>query len=208
MNQKQMRQIAKRVWLTESAEIKRLETTIDFDVFEQVAQLLAKHTGKVVTTAVGTSAVAARKLSHSLNCIEIPSFYLNPADAVHGGLGAVGQNDIVFLISKGGGTVELVQLLEPLKQKKAFLIAISEDEQSPLALQSHLFIKVKVEKEPDPFNMLATASTLSVIALCDALCITLMELKKYSQKEFARIHPAGAVGERLQHSLGEIDGKD
>ena len=153
--------------------------------------------GKVILSGCGTSAMAARKVAHSLSCIEIPALFLSPADAVHGALGVLQREDILILISKGGNTQELVNLIPACKTKDALLIGVSENPESVIARQADIYLKVKVEQEPCRFNMLATASTLAVIATFDAICIALMQMTGYTREQFAVIHPGGAVGERL-----------
>lgn len=162
-----------------------------------LVRLLGEHKGRIVVTGCGTSAMAAKKISHSLNCIERPSFFLTPSDAVHGGLGAVQEGDVCILISKGGGTAELIRLLPALKAKHAVVVAVTENRESPLAQAADLVLNVRIELEPCRFNMLATASTVSVIAAFDAICIALMQFTGYTREQFSVIHPGGAVGERL-----------
>lgn len=145
----------------------------------------------------GTSAVAARKVAHSLSCIERPAFFLSPSEAPHGALGAVQPGDVVVLFSKGGRTRQLLDLLPSLKVKNVLLVIATENENSPLAKESNLVLRVKVQREADPFNMLATMSTMAVVAVFDAICIALMEHTGYTREQFAIIHPHGAVGERL-----------
>ena len=189
------------VWDTDAQEIARLPASVDRGAFTRCVQLIADCRGRIVTTGCGTSAAAARKIAHSLSCIERPAFFLSPADAPHGAMGAVQPDDVVILVSKGGGTAELVGLLPSLKAKRAFLIAVTENEHSPLATQSDLVLRVKVQREADSFNMLATTSTMAVVAVFDALCIALMEHTGYTREQFAVIHPHGAVGERLVGGL-------
>jgi len=141
--------------------------------------------------------MAARKIAHSLCCVERPAQFLTPSDAVHGALGVLQKDDILILISKGGNTAELINLIPACKTKGALLIGVSESEKSTIAEQADIFLKIKVSAEPDPFNMLATASTLAVISVFDAICITLMKVTGYTREQFAVIHPGGAVGERL-----------
>lgn len=188
---------AKEVWEIESQAIKNLIDSVHYESFIKVVHLLSSHKGRVITCGVGTSGVAARKGAHTLSCVNISTLFLNPADAVHGALGVVQKGDIVFLLSKGGGSKEIVQLISPLKEKGATIIAITENQESQLAKESDIILSVKVEKEADSFNMLATSSTLAVIAMFDALSVSVMELTHYSKEQFAVIHPSGAVGQRL-----------
>jgi D-arabinose 5-phosphate isomerase GutQ len=116
---------------------------------------------------------------------------------VHGALGLLQQGDILILISKGGNTREVINLIPACKIKKSLLIGVSENCDSVLAKQSDIFLQVSVEKEPCPFNMLATASTMAVVAVFDAICIALMHEMAYTKEQFSVIHPGGAVGDRL-----------
>ena len=196
--QQNIRESIRHTWDLESKEIARLADTVDEEVMEAIIRKIAGCQGKIILTGCGTSAMAARKIMHSLRVIDIPALFLNPADAVHGGLGVVQKEDIVIFLSKGGNTAELLSFLDNVKQKQAFVIAVSENEDSKLIRGSDLYLKVKIEREPDRYDMLATASTLAVIAVFDAICIALMEEKSFSKESFALNHPGGAVGERLK----------
>ena len=186
-----------RVWEAEASEVARLGRTLDARALTRCVELLAGCRGRILTTGCGTSAAAARKIAHSLCCIERPAAFLSPGDAVHGGLGLVQPDDVVIAISKGGGTREIIHLIPSVKAKRARLIGVTEDPDSVLAREADLLLRVKVEREPDDFNMLATASTLAVIAVFDAVCIALMRVTGYTREQFALIHPGGAVGDRL-----------
>lgn len=181
----------------EADSIFSLQQSLDKEMLIKVVKVLAECKGRIVLSGCGTSAMAAKKIAHSLNCIERPSAFLVPSDAVHGGLGFLQKEDVLILISKGGNTSELVKLIPACKTKGAYLIGVTENPDSEIAKQSDLLLKVKVEKEPCRFNMLATASTLAVIAVFDSLCIALMQYTGYTREQFAVIHPGGAVGERL-----------
>jgi len=189
--------IAQQVWETEAASVRDLSRVVDPTAFARCVKVLARCRGKILTAGCGTSMAAARKIAHSLCCIERPAAFLSPGDAVHGGLGLVQREDVVIVISKGGGTREIINLIPAIKAKKAFLIGVTEKSDSVVARNSDLLLRVKVEREPDPFNMLATASTMAVIALFDAVCIALMHATGYTKEQFALIHPGGAVGDRL-----------
>ena len=189
--------IARRVWTAEAAAVRALPRIVEPAAFARCVQVLARCRGKVLTAGVGTSAAAARKIAHSLCCLEHPALFLSPGDAVHGGLGVVQRGDVVIAISKGGQTREISNLLPAIRAKRAFLIGVTENPESVLAQQSDLFLRVKVKREPDAFNMLATASAMAVVAVFDAVCVALMEVTGYTKAQFALIHPGGAVGDRL-----------
>lgn len=183
--------------LQESEAIRRLWGNTDGAAVQKAIDVLAACRGKIITSGCGTSGAAGRKLAHTFSCVECPALFLEPSDAVHGGLGVVQKEDVVILLSKGGSTSEINHLIKPCKQKGAFVIGVTENAASQLATQSDLFLPVRVDSEPDPFNMLATSSILAVIALFDAICIALMQIKGYTREQFGLIHPGGAVGERL-----------
>lgn len=181
----------------EASSVSSLKNSLDMNTMCRIVRLIAGCHGKVIVSGCGTSAMAAGKIVHSLNCIECPALFLSPSDAVHGGLGVLQKEDILILISKGGNTAELLKMIPACKTKKAVLIGISENPDSAIAKASDVYLKVSIAREPCRFNMLATASTLSVIAVFDAICIALMQETEYTKEQFAVIHPGGAVGERL-----------
>lgn len=181
----------------ESDIISYLSSSIDFSQLEKLAQLIADCSGKVILSGCGTSGTACKKIVHTLNCVEQPSYFLSPAEALHGGLGTLAENDILILVTKGGRTEELDQIFIAAKQKRVKIVAITENEGSMIARRADLFLKVKVEREPDDFNMLATGSTLAVISLFDAISIYIMRKQKYNKEQFLLNHPGGDVGKRL-----------
>jgi D-arabinose 5-phosphate isomerase GutQ len=185
------------VWEVAAKEISRLAASVDKESFARCVEAFATCRGRIVTMGCGTSAAAARKVAHSLSCIERAAFFLSPSDAPHGGLGAIQPGDVAVLFSKGGATDELLVLVPSLKTKKVLLVTATENEGSALARQSDLVLRVKVERESDSFNMLATTSTMAVVAVFDAICVALMEYTGYTREQFAVIHPHGAVGKRL-----------
>ncbi|HVI43200.1 MAG TPA: SIS domain-containing protein [Anaerovoracaceae bacterium] len=187
----------------EADSIHSLLESLDMDQMVKAVHLIGDCNGRIIVAGCGTSAMAAKKIVHSLNCIERPSAFLTPSDAVHGGLGLLQPGDILILISKGGNTRELVQLIPACKTKNAVLIGVTENPDSIIAKEADLFLKVKVESEPCRFNMLATASTMAVISVFDAISIALMQYTNYTKEQFATIHPSGAVGDRLLERSGK-----
>lgn len=186
----------------EAASILKLKETLDRGALLSALKAITECRGRIVISGCGTSAMAAKKVVHSLNCIECPALFLTPSDAVHGGLGVLQKEDILILVSKGGNTGELVNLIPACRTKGATLIGVTENPESEIGRAADLLLMVKVDREPCRFNMLATASTLAVIAVFDSICIALMQYKGYTREQFAVIHPGGAVGDRL---LGKVD---
>lgn len=189
-----------RTWAMEAREIERLREYVDRAVLARLVKEISGCTGKVVVTACGTSAAAAKKVVHSLSVINVASVFLVPSDAVHGSLGIVKEDDLVIFISKGGSTSELACFAENVRQKGATVVAVTENPDSVLAGYADILVIVKIEQEPDEFNMLATASTLAVISVFDAVCIALMRYEGFTLETFALNHPKGAVGDRLLHN--------
>lgn len=181
----------------ESESVGNIFEKLDMDAAEQLVEMLCALEGRVVTAGCGTSGAAAKKIAHTLNCVDCPAAFMSPADAVHGGMGTVREGDVAILLSKGGATPEITQLVPGLKSRGAKIVAVTENEDSELANSSDLLLKIHVESEPDKFNMLATASTLTVIAVMDAIAICVMDRNGFSREKFAVIHPGGAVGRRL-----------
>ena len=181
----------------EGEEIIKLGQSISEEDFTHLLKTIEKNTNNVFLTGCGTSAMAARKATHTLNVAGISAFYLNPSDAVHGGLGQVKKGDTVIFISKGGSTKELTSFDQNVKEKQAKIVTITENVDSILAKNADLVVKVKVEKELDEFNMLATTSTLAVISLFDVIATILMKDENFTKKAFLLNHPSGKVGQRL-----------
>lgn len=197
MNNSELWESVSNTWAVEAKAIENLIGSVSKDRIIETVRLIGDCKGKIVVAGCGTSAAAAKKIAHSLCCVERPATFLSPADAVHGALGLLQKEDVFILISKGGNTREILSMIPACKTKGARLIGITENPASVLAREADILLEVKVDKEPCPFNMLATASTMAVIAVFDAICIALMHYTNYTREQFAVIHPGGAVGDRL-----------
>ena len=191
-----IKNIIKNVIEAESNELKKLTESLDYDVVNTLIDRIQNIKGNIFITGCGTSAMAAKKIVHTMQVVNQKVFYLNPSDAVHG-IGAIGKDDIVIMISKGGSTNELCSFLGNLKSKEAFIVYVGENENSTIGKSADLFLKIKIEKEPDEYNMLATASTLATISVFDAIAIYIEKNSAFSQKVFLENHPSGDVGDRL-----------
>ncbi len=187
----------RRVMREEARAVEKAAEYVDEENILRVVKLLAECRGRAVVAGCGTSGVAAKKIVHELCCVGCPASFLSPADAVHGGMGVLRPEDVLILVSKGGGTRELTPLAAQGKAIGAKLVAVTENARSVIGCAADAVLLLHTDSEPDPFNMLATASILSAIAAFDAVCICLMQIKGYKKEQFAIIHPSGAVGERL-----------
>lgn len=191
----------KNVITCESRELEKLVDSLDYGVISELIEKIQNTKGAIFLSGCGTSAMAAKKIVHTMQVVNQKAFYLNPSDAVHGGLGAIDQEDIVIIISKGGNTAELTSFVGNIMNKGAYLVYVGENGNGAINKAADLFLEIKVEKEPDPFNMLATASTLAVISVFDAIAIYLEKNTTFSQETFLINHPSGAVGDRLNEIL-------
>lgn len=198
MNKKDFENIINNTWSIEANEVNRLKNYCDYSQIIKTIKLISKCKGNVLITGCGTSAQVAKKIVHSFNCINVKAFYFNPSDAIHGSLGTITKSDIVIFISKGGNTEELTCFIDNIKAKKAKMIFVGENDNSVLGKNCDIFLKVKINKEPDQFNMLATSSSMCVLALFDSICISIIEYKKFTKEDFKINHPGGAVGKRLK----------
>lgn len=182
----------------EANTLQYVAETISVEQLFKVFKILENCKGKIITSGCGTSGTAAKKISHTLNVIGVSSTFLSPADAPHGGVGMVAENDVVILISKGGETGEINQLVDLIKTREAKIIAVTEKADSYLAKNSTVILQVIVDQESDDFNLVATSSTLSVISVFDAITILLARKKHFSKDQFLKVHPGGEVGDKLR----------
>lgn len=186
----------------EADAIKQLEKTLDNKSFSRAVDALSTC-GRVMTCASGTSGIAARKFAHSLCCIDIGAAFMPPCEAVHGGLGALKEGDVLVMVSRGGKTAELLPILPACRARGATLIAVTENTRSPLAEAAQIVLPLHIDRESDPHNIMATSSFVITVALFDALLAALIVETGYRKEQFGLIHPGGAVG----HALNNEEGK-
>ncbi len=189
-------ELAKKSLEIESKTVLDIIGYLDVKSFGRVVDILSSCQ-KIITCASGSSGIAAKKFAHSLKCIERNAQFLSPAEAVHGGLGCVKKNDAVVIVSRGGKTAELLPIIDVCNKKEAIIIGITENMNSPLAKKSQCVVPLKIEKESDKFNVMATSSFIASVAIFDAMLVAIMEETNYRLEQFSLIHPGGAVGERL-----------
>ncbi len=189
-------EMARRSLLIEQKAIADVLDKMDWDAFAKAAEALSKA-DRIITSASGSSGIAAKKFAHTLCCIERPAQFLPPCEAMHGGLGAIQNGNVVVLVSRGGKTAELLPVLDVALKKGATVIGVTEKLDSPIGTQSHIVLPMHIEQESDKYDMQATSSYVATIALFDALICAVMEETDYQKSQFALIHPGGAVGARL-----------
>lgn len=170
-----------------------------YATLEPVLDVLFACTGHVLVTGAGTSRAVAQRFAHLLSCSGTPALLLNPADALHGGTGAVRAGDVLYVISKGGQSAEINQIAQIARQRGAKIIAQTENPASALAQMSDAVLHVTTRaEETDPYGMIATGSSLVNCAACDVLCVLLLERRGYTKEDFGKTHPGGAVGKKLE----------
>ncbi|HTQ59810.1 MAG TPA: KpsF/GutQ family sugar-phosphate isomerase [Candidatus Solibacter sp.] len=165
--------------------------------FEKAVDILFACKGRVVVTGMGKSGLVGRKISATLSSTGTPSFFLHPADALHGDLGMLARGDSVLAVSYGGETDEIIQLLETLKRLEAPIVTLTGKTNSTLAKASEVALDVSVREEACSLNLAPTASTTVAMAVGDALAVSLLERRGFQPRDFADLHPAGRLGTKL-----------
>lgn len=160
--------------------------------------------GRVVVCGVGKSGIIGRKLAATFSCSGTPSYFLHAGEASHGDLGAVTASDVVVLLSNSGATDELVSLLPHFTELGASIIAIVGDPQSPVARAADAVLDISVGREMCPHNLVVTTSALATLAMGDVLAVVAMEQRGFTPKDFARLHPRGALGRRLLSRVSDV----
>jgi arabinose-5-phosphate isomerase len=194
---------AKRTILSESQSIAKLENFIDQD-FENTVKKIYQSKGRIVVSGIGKSAIVAQKIVSSLNSTGTPSIFLHAADAIHGDIGMVQQEDIVVIISKSGDSPEIKVLVPLIKNFRNTLIAICGNMQSYLAKCADIVLNTTVESEASPYNLAPTSSTTAQLVMGDAICVCLMELRGFGSEDFAKFHPGGTLGKKLYLHVGDL----
>ena len=188
--------VAKKTIETESKAIENLLNLID-DEFAEAIETIYHSNGRVIITGIGKSAIIANKIVATLNSTGTPSIFMYAADAIHGDLGTILEDDVVICISKSGNTPEIKVLVPLIKTRGNTLIAITSNKDSFLGQQSDFVLHAYVEKEACPNNLAPTTSTTAQLVIGDALAVCLLDLKGFSSKDFAKFHPGGSLGKKL-----------
>ncbi len=195
--------IALRVIAMEAAAISELGMLVN-DQFDKAIELLQNCRGRVVLSGIGKSSLIAQKIVATFNSTGTPSIFMHAADALHGDLGIVQDNDIVIILSKSGNSPEIKALIPLIRNFGNKLIAISGNNQSLLALQADVFLDTTVQQEACPNNLAPTTSTTAQLVMGDALAVCLMELRGFKDGDFAKFHPGGTLGKKLYLRVADV----
>jgi arabinose-5-phosphate isomerase len=188
--------LARKVLRTEADAITGLVDRIGED-FERALDLLFECRGRVIVTGMGKSGIICLKIAATLSSTGTSAWFLHPAEAIHGDLGAIREDDVVLALSHSGETGELIRLLESIRRIGAKLIAVTGYSSSTLAKAADVTLDCGVTEEACPMNLVPTASTTAALALGDALAMTLLVRKGFGEEQFASFHPGGKIGRRL-----------
>lgn len=180
----------------EEACLREMQSFIDDDAYSRAVSLLASAE-RIGTCGCGHSGIICQHFSHLLCCIERPSRFISPAEAVHGATGFLQPGDVMVFASRGGKTKELLPILDICRKKGVSVITVTENLESPLAVGADVVLKQHVNRETDKYNAQGTTSTTALCMIFHALQAALIEETGYQAEQFAVIHPGGAVGERL-----------
>jgi arabinose-5-phosphate isomerase len=199
--------LARKVLRTEADAILGLIDRID-GAFEEAVQLLYECRGRVIVTGMGKSGIICRKIAATFSSTGTSAWFLHPAEAIHGDLGAIRDDDVILALSHSGETEELVRLLESIRRIGAKLIALTGHAQSTLAKAADVTLDCGIAEEACPMNLVPTASTTAALAMGDALAMTLLVRKGFREEQFASLHPGGKLGRRLMRVENVMHGAD
>ena len=202
MNKSKIKKVGQEVLKLESMALAKLSKSLDNN-FIKAVELISHQNGKVIISGVGKSGNIANKIAASFTSTGIPAIYLNPVDASHGDMGIIEKNDILIILSNSGESYELADLINFSKKKKIKIISITSTNKSLLSKNSDINLILPMHKEADKLQIIPTTSTTMSLALGDALCCSVLSLRKFDKKSFRELHPGGKIGKKLK-TLGEI----
>ena len=196
-------ELARQVLRIEADAVLALTERID-GAFLEALSLILNCRGRVIVSGVGKSGHIGRKIAATLASTGTPAFFVHPVEASHGDLGMITADDVVIALSNSGESSELLNILPSIKRQGAKLIAITGNPQSALARDADSHLNSAVAQEACPLNLAPTASTTAALALGDALAVALLDARGFGAEDFARSHPAGALGRRLLTRLRDV----
>ena len=201
--EKKIQASARRTISFEAQSVQGLEDFIN-DEFEKAILAIHQSSGRVVVTGIGKSAIVGQKIVATFNSTGTPSLFMHAADALHGDMGMIQENDVVLIISKSGESPEIKALPPFIKNFGNTLIAMVGNMQSTLAREAGIVLNTTVSKEACPHNLAPTSSTTAQMVMGDAMAVCLMELNGFTGNDFARYHPGGNLGKRLYLKVDDI----
>ena len=198
-----IKKIARETIAIELAAVAKLESSINDD-FVNAINLILSTKGRLIVAGIGKSANIANKMVATFNSTGQPAVFLHAADAIHGDLGNIQEGDVVICISKSGNTSEVKALVPFIKNMGNKIIALTGNPNSFLAIKSDFILDVSVEKEACPNNLAPTSSTTAQLVMGDAIAVSLLACKDFTEEDFARFHPGGILGKRLNIKVQDL----
>ena len=189
-------EVARGVLRDEGEALLAIAARLDERMISAVDLILTSR-GRLIVCGMGKSGLIGRKISATLSSTGTPSFFLHPAEALHGDLGMVTEEDVVLLLSNSGETEEIVRLIPSLRRIGARIVALTGGLASSLAKMADVVLDARVEREACPLNLAPTSSTTVALAVGDALAVALLQARGFHEKDFARLHPSGSLGRRF-----------
>src|SRR5579864_7071329 len=187
---------ARRVLEIEARALQEVKARLD-GTFTKAVDVLFACKGRVAVSGMGKSGLIGRKVSATFSSTGTPSFFLHPAEALHGDLGMLARGDMIMAVSYGGETREIVALLDALKRLEIKIVTLTGNTKSTIAQASEIVLDVSVNEEACSLNLAPTASTTVAMAVGDALAVSLLERRDFRHDDFAALHPAGSLGKKL-----------
>lgn len=200
-------QTGQTILAQEADAIRQMADRLD-ERFGEAVSLLARCRGKVIISGMGKSGIIGQKMAATMSSTGTTAIFLHPAEAAHGDLGVVNEEDVVIGLSKSGTTEELNFIIPPLRQIGVKIIAMTGNPRSFLGQNADVVLDTGIAEEACPYDLAPTTSTTAMLAMGDALAITLMKEKQFTQRDFALSHPKGALGRRLTVRVADIMAKE
>jgi arabinose-5-phosphate isomerase len=189
--------------LSESKTLSNVAEFLDYS-FVELVELIHSTKGRILFSGVGKNQFVGKKIAATLNSIGKPSLFLHAGDAIHGDLGTIEKNDILVCLSKSGTSPEIKVLIPLVKGLGITLVGIGSDPNSFMANNSDLYVNIPIEEESCPHDLTPTNSTTAYMALGDSIAMCLLDLTRFSRRDFARFHPGGALGRKLYLKVADI----
>ncbi len=194
---------ARRVLDIEAKSILELKEKLNED-FEKAVQMILACQGKLIIAGIGKSGHIARKLASTFSSTGTPAFFVHPAESSHGDLGVIGQQDCIIIISTGGESPEIKDMLNYISRKNLPLICMTGNLKSGLAQSSQAVLDVGVSEEACPLGLAPTSSSTATLAMGDALAMAVLQMKGFRKEDFAEFHPGGSLGRRLLTRVSDV----
>lgn len=194
----------RKVFDTEIAELENVKNSLDEEMVKKIVTLLSQCDGKVVLSGMGKPGHIGRKISATMSSLGISSYFLHPAEALHGDLGTLSQDDVIIIISNSGETAEVCNMLPNIKMIGTPIIAMTSYPESTLAQYADYLLELPVMQEACALHLAPTSSTTAELVMGDALAVVLSEMKQFKKENFALYHPAGSLGRKLITKVSDL----